>query len=1242
MRKCFFSSQKRKPLFLASLAVSLALHAAGLYFLFKYPFSFLSSQSSQVNNQKLETNLEIEFALSETLNRLILKENRSPETFSDHPHLEKTTQKLGIITNFAYAPEIRSHSIPLPFRLENPSYAMSENETDTALKFAIFGPKKKINFSQPLEIESQLLTALQEESEPHPAPSIQPKLEQQDQIVCIEDMAKLPLDLPNTPTQNPYDFILSQDSFSEIIASEIEMKKQKTKKQPPAKKQLKVTPHISKTTPTIKREPHPIHPYAENLEKATFGPDTLYFFYHDTLGRSAPPKLATSESFLHSPHESAFSPPKKPFQSQTLIGAHFFATITPLDLSSLAEKNNIFKATPLHEYSDHLSLPKRKMPVIASPQTSSTELAFELPEVNSLLNGPTTFSEAQWMLPKKELTLIFSLVSLPEIHLAAPPSTLKDLANQDQPTPKKEQIPELAKATKSEALADQMQKSFHQTSSSIEFAPQISLTYPLIPGQFDSPRLSLMIHPSNWQQVEQPDYMPPIETHVATTSRNPIREKVEPLRPEQSLILGLEEVETEKWLVYKPEEPERLSLSPSRSILPKQKLSKFPSALTIKWSVTPSDEVFYSNPKMRKSYEPKEESLAMAINKKPAKELSCPSLPRYLMMRFPENAPRFNLAQTPCLVTPKISKPQTLATLPKGKMTLSPNWIKKKIYLKTFHLAQATSEKPLLKPKHAPSLLERECSKPQAPSLATIERPLLHLEESELAIKQDGIDRLKQDVTTYEFLTMQMLPDLKQKQFCPKKAPFKTMRILSDLPEIDTYLAFVPHKSHVSNTKDLLTQSPLPKREVEETVSIELNLAKKIKELKKTETCSESKKLIQKHHEDTLAQGKEVSMSQPKLKTSFYEQEVRSLNERYRLTQGSLSKVSEIGSRDTVSFHNDFETVVTYVKKPDGKGYHFALKIKPNEKLCFSSPEQNFIFIIDSSGSIKKHRYNIFKDAVAKALGYLQKGDSFNILLADSKVTAMHSKPIAWNKEAVSKVRSYLQKREYRGYVANYDTFHLLSKIAKYFDPNKENIVVLLTDGHSFENIKKHKDAFKELTEKNKGLFSLFTASASHGNNITMLDLISTFNHGEFMYSPTHAAFPRKLAVLVKHIESFIVKNIRIHVTSARNDLDVQFYPNQESFPSLYADHPYTLYGSIDKLEDFDLILQGQSGDRWVNILQHVSFANAEQAGHKLKRNFALQQAYVCYDYYLKKNDPFFLAEAERILSPHDLIPATR
>jgi len=1325
MRKRPSSSQKRKPLLFASLAASLTLHAGAVYFLLSHPFSFLSASSSSKNEQTLvqaiEPELEVEFALKETLDRLILSEVATKSASIDYPHLELTEPELKILTNFAYSPAVSSTSTPPPFHLEDPNYTINDSEESKRLNPSPFGPKKWINFSQRLEVEMSPIIAAEELQEEKAIPYMHPKLEQEKHLAQIQDIGKLPMAVPETPSEAPFAFQLEEKPVSEMISSEIEVKKQMPKNTQHIEKPLTLSPLAASSSEHKKTPSTPFNPSTQPSAKQGFDRESLFFFYDEKLKNSFLPELETSLSLSTPLFQTPYSSPKKILETYTQSNFRFFETIAPLDLTPLKENRIHFDPIPYAEQVARLKVPQTKsLAELGKTDSSHFKLEFQHPEVapptqlaQRALIPPTTplektigqtfptelpevpeerlaaltqtrklhpkkqhveplelseksaFHRTQQILtyqvslpfelsldsarlytphispPKLSLTHISSAVAIPKSGWSTQVQTEKTLAT--QVTPKRESVAQSSSTFSHDA--PQLQHPKYESSQAPALTPQVAFSPEYLTRSIDVPHAPLAFKSSDWNTIDLPEFNPDTDTHLAIKQRKPKQEDVNPLNYESTFALDLEGIDSKEKRLYTPDEEDKLPLSPSHTVRPKQTLSKHSSALALQKKPSVLEQPSFNSKALAKAVAPQEESVAISFDKAPPKELAHPTLPRYLLKRHPERRIALDLTPTPLATTPHIVHAPPLATFPKVIPSFSPLTFEKHIALNIpdSELPPAHTAQPQPKQEQTKSSLpKREDISLKIAKSRPTKSPSLDLDDVELSVKSEELALLKKELQTDEPLALPSLPYLKEKRVASSKVPFKPTKALTELPSPETFLALVPRTEAYPNTKRLLSNRPVPHRQPQKDVQTSYTLSRKIKEPETNDIQSQAKELIEQHYNEALAQNGSVNMAKPEIKKPLTEQDYHTINETHRFTQGYLSEIPATANLDTISFQNDFETTVTYVKKPDGKGYQFALKIKPNEKLYFGSPEQNFIFIVDGSGTIKKHRYNTFKDAVVKSLSYMQEGDSFNILVADSQIAAMSDKPMTWNKQGIRKVRSYLQSRTYRGYFSNYDAFDLLSKASEYFDPNKENIVILITDGHSLETISKHKESLKSLAKGNKGRFSLFTASASQGNNIAMLDLISTFNNGEFMYSQTNAAFPRKLAVLVKHIESLIAKDIRIHVTSADPNLDIQFYPNQESYPSLYADQPYTLYGSIDKLEDFELILQGRSGDNWINIKQKVSFYAAEEAGYKLKRNFALQEAYVCYDYYLKQNDPFFLSEAERILSPHAVSPATQ
>ena len=364
-------------------------------------------------------------------------------------------------------------------------------------------------------------------------------------------------------------------------------------------------------------------------------------------------------------------------------------------------------------------------------------------------------------------------------------------------------------------------------------------------------------------------------------------------------------------------------------------------------------------------------------------------------------------------------------------------------------------------------------------------------------------------------------------------------------------------------------------------------------------------------------------------------------NRKGRFTEGTLATLPSLTQLQTFLLHNTFPTSLHYIKRPGEAGYFFAINLEPNPDVYFPSPEQNFIFLIDGSGTITKGRFQAFKEGVAKALRYLQPGDMFTVLIVDAKTSMLHTKPMQWNTKTVAKARKFLESKPYRGFFAADHTFSLIHLAEQHFCPSKHNVVILLTDGHSLGSIKNHRSDLLGLRQYSRNDFSLFTAAASTKNRLAMLDVIGTFNGGELMYCPTNIAFPRKLAVLVKRIKQSIAPRIHLEAI-ASDERIIRFYPAPSLTPTLYGNRTYTIYGTIDTLEDFDLLLQGRSRNYWVNIKQRISFRNAKKM-RRLERTLAQQRAYMCYEGYLFSNsDPLFLSEAEKLLAPHAIPAAVR
>lgn len=359
------------------------------------------------------------------------------------------------------------------------------------------------------------------------------------------------------------------------------------------------------------------------------------------------------------------------------------------------------------------------------------------------------------------------------------------------------------------------------------------------------------------------------------------------------------------------------------------------------------------------------------------------------------------------------------------------------------------------------------------------------------------------------------------------------------------------------------------------------------------------------------------------------------LNQSSRNVSKNLEELPTLEQLHTISFSDEFTCNIEVIPNTKEEGYLFAITLEPTHKQALSATPHNFIFLIDRSGAIDKNRFQTFKQAVAKSLLYLKEDDTFNIMTFDHETVSMSRESVYVSSSTKHAAKRFLesQKKGFSYVLPNlYNVLleaHALAKTS-----SLPTSVVLLTNGKMLENFNPQDHLLSELVSSNKGNFSLFTACVSQNNNTLMLELLSTLNRGEMLYSETHAAFPRKLASLVKHANSLIAQDIHINAAVSGEPLAVEFYPETSLSPNLYIDRPYTILGKINKLEDFDLVLQGRFCNNWLNVTKKISFKTATKGGHSLYRDYSIALAYNKYKEFLKDGNTACLNEAKQVLQP--------
>lgn len=344
------------------------------------------------------------------------------------------------------------------------------------------------------------------------------------------------------------------------------------------------------------------------------------------------------------------------------------------------------------------------------------------------------------------------------------------------------------------------------------------------------------------------------------------------------------------------------------------------------------------------------------------------------------------------------------------------------------------------------------------------------------------------------------------------------------------------------------------------------------------------------------------------------------------------------GSDGVIAGSEHFEIQVEYAPKRSRPGYVFKVTLLPRAEVAFKKIRQNFYFLLDRSNSMPRTRYFLNKKAVAEALAFLKEGDRFNILIFDDRVVRFHNTVVNASPETIEEARTFLESQGHGGYFAATDLYSSLGKIIPQdVAENEINTAILLSDGDTYLSQEKQRLTIGGWTELNRGKIALYTVTSGTGNNISLLELLSSFNKGVLIHAQEHANVGSRLAYLMRTIQNPIGKQMIATAATQDPSMLVMLQPKAARIPDLYQNRPFIIYGSTNKLEDFVLFLQGRFYNQRFDIKKKIVFDQASLGAHSVERSWTQLVAQEFYERYFTEGKLSHLEAAKQLLSPLNL-----
>lgn len=294
----------------------------------------------------------------------------------------------------------------------------------------------------------------------------------------------------------------------------------------------------------------------------------------------------------------------------------------------------------------------------------------------------------------------------------------------------------------------------------------------------------------------------------------------------------------------------------------------------------------------------------------------------------------------------------------------------------------------------------------------------------------------------------------------------------------------------------------------------------------------------------------------------------------------------------TISYRDEFVSTTSAMPNHNGE-YYFSITLTPNERIAFPPIPQTVFFLIDRSSHISIEQFNSFQRGVIRALPYLPNHSKFNIAFFDEKISFLHPMDLKIGSESIQKANAFVRSGSKRLLFGSTDIYAALHTIQKEVPPMAHTSFILLTNRKSLQS-GKNAQQLSNFIKDYRETCTLYIASV--GDNS-----IDIPNVEEYLCSDTHATFPRRLATLVKNISFPIANHLKVSAITEDPNLHIELFPNS---PIIHQDRPFIIYGKMDHLKNFQLILQGNNVNSWINITKSIVFNTPTHSTKSLAKHF--------------------------------------
>jgi Ca-activated chloride channel family protein len=241
--------------------------------------------------------------------------------------------------------------------------------------------------------------------------------------------------------------------------------------------------------------------------------------------------------------------------------------------------------------------------------------------------------------------------------------------------------------------------------------------------------------------------------------------------------------------------------------------------------------------------------------------------------------------------------------------------------------------------------------------------------------------------------------------------------------------------------------------------------------------------------------------------------------------------------------------VAALTETRDGTTYALLMMVPPADTHAYRVQPREWIYVIDTSGSMAGESLEQAQAAMQSALGRLTDADRFNLFQFNSTTSSLHRAPVAVTAESRAAALRYVERLGADGGTEIEPA--LRAALAQPAAAGYLRQVVFLTDG----GVSNESDLFGVI-KQSLGAARLFTIGIGAAPNSYFMRKAAEFGRGTYTHIASTAEVADATHALLAKLEHVALTDVLIEWPEA-----VEFYPHRA--PDLYAGEPLVVAASF-------------------------------------------------------------------------------